>query len=202
MKQTIYFCNNCDTPFDKLNDGVVYCPKCGLSTNIESYDYNTINGNEINIEEIIVRMNDGVKNWFYEMFVKLLKDLLTIEVEIKNKRYYFIYNLNSIIYNIKYMTIIMGMWKTHSLTSGRDIFVYSGYPGCLITDADWKDAMEKMMSVKHSAERLLSLVEMYSPVYTCDEKCPNWVNLEEEIDEMIKDIKVLYRFFKYGTTTK
>jgi hypothetical protein len=202
MKQTIYFCNNCETPFDVTVDGVIACPNCGLSYNIETYDYNTINGNNIKVEDIVVRMNHEVKIWFYEMCVKLMRDLLYIEVEIKNKRYYFIYNLNGIIHNIKYMTTIIGSWKTYTLTTGEDIYIYRGYPGCLITETDWRDIMENLMSVKHSSERILKLVEMYSPLFQCDEENPSWDNLEEEVDGMLKDIKTLYGFFKYGTVVK
>lgn len=203
MKQDIYFCNNCDTAFEEVIDDVAVCPKCGMTNNIDRFQYNTCSGEFIYPRDIIVRMNNNIKVWFYEMSVKILRDLLYVEVEIKNKRFHYVYNLNSIIHNIKYLTVILGTWKTHTLTEGNSVYVYKGIPGCLIAESDWKSLMESLMTIKHECERILRMTENCSNSFNSNpESKPNWENLENSVTDMLKESRKVYSFFKYGVTIK
>ena len=203
MKQNIYFCNNCATAFDNTVDDIIVCPNCGMTSNIDKFQYNTYYGEYIHPSDIIVRMNDSIKIWFYEMSIKLLKDILYIEVEVKNKRFHYIYNLNSIISNIKYLIDILGTWKTHMLTEGTSVFVYKGFPGCLISESDWKLLMESLVSIKHECEGILKMTENNSQIFYLNSECkPNWENLENSVTDMFDESKKIYSFFKYGVTIK
>ena len=192
-------CVDCGTPFNTTVDGIAQCVLCGCTNNVETYEYDIENGVEFSPEHVLVRLSLEVKEWLYEMSVKIYKDLLTMEVEIKNRRFNFIYNLNNISANITYLKIIVDSWKTYKFTNGDSMFIYKGVPGCLLTETDWKMISETLNTLEQETNRMRFLVEKFITIKTKDIKGePSWKNMEYEIDNMLYSCREMYNFFKYG----
>jgi hypothetical protein len=74
-------------------------------------------------------------------------------------------------------------------------------PGCLITEDNYKLISETLMTIKSTAEQILTTVEVFWDNGSCEKEYgyePSWTQLEDNVTNLLRGCIKVYRFFKNG----